>query len=74
MSYAVIEGLAIAAYAIGAGEAVIAVRGDDPAATARLESAVASAEEAGFVGPDMLGSGHDLTMSLRRYLGCGISR
>jgi NADH-quinone oxidoreductase subunit F len=67
--YAVIEGLAIAAYAIGAGEAVIAVRGDDPAATARLESAVASAEEAGFVGPDMLGSGHDLTMTVRPVRG-----
>ena len=67
--YAVIEGLAIAAYAIGAGEAVIAVRGDDPAATARLESAVASAEEAGFVGPDMLGSGHDLTMTVRPVQG-----
>jgi NADH:ubiquinone oxidoreductase subunit F (NADH-binding) len=67
--YAVIEGLAIAAYAIGAGEAVIAVRGDDPAAAARLESAVASAEEAGFVGPDMLGSGHDLTMTVRPVQG-----
>jgi NADH:ubiquinone oxidoreductase subunit F (NADH-binding) len=67
--YAVIEGVAIAAYAIGAGEAVIAIRGDDPAAAARLESAVASAEEAGFIGPDMLGSGHDLSVTVRPVQG-----
>jgi NADH:ubiquinone oxidoreductase subunit F (NADH-binding) len=67
--YAVIEGVAIAAYAISAGEAVIAIRADDPAAAARLEAAVASAEEAGFIGPDMLGSGHDLTVTVRPVQG-----
>jgi NADH:ubiquinone oxidoreductase subunit F (NADH-binding) len=67
--YAVIEGVAIAAYAISAGEAVIAVRADDPAAATRLEAAVASAEEAGFIGPDMLGSGHDLTVTVRPVQG-----
>jgi NADH:ubiquinone oxidoreductase subunit F (NADH-binding) len=67
--YAVIEGLAIAGYATNATEAVLAVRAEDTAATARLEAAVASAEEAGFVGPDMLGSGHDLTMTVRPVQG-----
>jgi NADH:ubiquinone oxidoreductase subunit F (NADH-binding) len=67
--YAVIEGLAIAAYAIGAGEAVIALRAGDAAAIARLEAAVAAAEEAGFVGPDMLDSGHDLAVTVRPVQG-----
>jgi NADH:ubiquinone oxidoreductase subunit F (NADH-binding) len=67
--YAVIEGLAIAAYAIGAGEAVIAVRAEDGPATARLEAAVAAAEEAALIGPDMLGSGHDLVVTVRPVQG-----
>ncbi|MDQ6794118.1 MAG: NADH-quinone oxidoreductase subunit F [Chloroflexota bacterium] len=67
--YAVIEGLAIAAFAIGASEAIIAVRAEDAAAIARLEAAVGAAEEAGFVGPDMLGSRTELTMTVRGVQG-----
>jgi NADH:ubiquinone oxidoreductase subunit F (NADH-binding) len=67
--YAVIEGLAIAGYATAAGDAVIAVRAEDTAAIARLENAIANAEEAGFVGPNMLDSGHDLTMTVRPVQG-----
>jgi NADH:ubiquinone oxidoreductase subunit F (NADH-binding) len=67
--YSVIEGLAIAAYAIGATEAVLAVRAEDTQAVARLEAAVAAAEEAGFLGPDMLDSGHDVAVTVRPIQG-----
>lgn len=67
--YAVIEGLAIAACAVGATEAIIAVRADDPALVARLETAVAAAEDAGYLGVDVLGSGHDVAVSVRTVQG-----
>jgi NADH:ubiquinone oxidoreductase subunit F (NADH-binding) len=67
--YAVIEGLAIAAFAIGAREAIIAVRAEDAAAIARLEAAVGAAEEAGFLGPDVLGSRMELTVTVRGVQG-----
>ncbi|HEY0444409.1 MAG TPA: NADH-ubiquinone oxidoreductase-F iron-sulfur binding region domain-containing protein [Candidatus Limnocylindrales bacterium] len=67
--YSVIEGLAIAAYAIGATEAVLAVRAEDVQAVQRLEAAVAAAEEAGFLGPDLLDSGHDLAVTIRPVQG-----
>ena len=48
--FAVIEGTAIAAYAIGATEAFIAVRGEQAEAVRRLEAAIAAAEPACSVG------------------------
>jgi len=67
--FAVVEGTAIAAFAIGATEAIIAVRTEATEAIRRLEAAIAAAEEAGFLGFDVLGSGHDLTMSVRPVQG-----
>ncbi len=67
--YSVIEGLAIAAFAIGAAEAILAVRAEDGEAIRRLEAGVAAAEEAGFLGPDLLDSGHDLTVTVRPVQG-----
>ncbi len=67
--YAVIEGLAIAAYAAGASEAIVAVRAGYGEAVRRLESAVAQAEDAGFIGSALLGSGHDLTIHVRTVQG-----
>ena len=67
--YAVIEGLAIAALAIDAGEAFIALRSDAGEAIRRLEAAIGAAEEAGFIGPDVLGSGRSLTVSVRPVQG-----
>jgi NADH:ubiquinone oxidoreductase subunit F (NADH-binding) len=45
------------------------VRADDPALVARLEAAVGAAEEAGFLGPDVLGSGHDVELTVRTVQG-----
>ena len=67
--FAVIEGATIAAFAIGASEAIIAVRADATEAIRRLGAAVAAAEEAGFIGFDVLGSGHDVTVSIRPVQG-----
>ncbi len=67
--WAVIEGLAIAAFATDATDAILAVRGDDPALVTLLEGAVLAAEEAGFLGDDVLGSGHRVTMTVRTVQG-----
>jgi NADH:ubiquinone oxidoreductase subunit F (NADH-binding) len=67
--YAVIEGAAIVAFAIGAGEVIIAVRSDATAAIRGLESAIGAAEEAGFIGFDILGSGHDVAVTIRPVQG-----
>jgi len=67
--FSVVEGTAIAAFAVGAGEAIIAVRSEATETIRRLELAIAGAEEAGFLGFDVLGSGHDLTISVRAVQG-----
>ena len=67
--FAVVEGTAIAAFAIGATEAIIAVRAEATETIRRLEAAVGAAEEAGYLGFDVLGSGHDLAMSVRPVQG-----
>jgi NADH:ubiquinone oxidoreductase subunit F (NADH-binding) len=67
--FAVVEGTAIAAFAIGATEAIIAVRAEATEAIRRLEAAIAAAEEAGFLGFDVLGSGHDLAITVRPVQG-----
>ena len=67
--WAVIEGAAIAAHAIGASEAIIAVRAEDAATIARLEGIIGAATDAGFVGADVLGSGHGIEVTVRGVQG-----
>jgi len=67
--WAVVEGLIIAAFSIGATEAILAVRAEDTALVARLEAAAAAAEEAGFAGDDVLGSGHRVAVTVRPVQG-----
>jgi NADH:ubiquinone oxidoreductase subunit F (NADH-binding) len=67
--FAVIEGAAIAAFSIGADEVIVAVRADATEAIRRLESAIGAAEEAGFLGFDILGSGYDLSVTVRPVQG-----
>ncbi|HWP62687.1 MAG TPA: NADH-ubiquinone oxidoreductase-F iron-sulfur binding region domain-containing protein [Candidatus Binatia bacterium] len=61
--YAVVEGAAIAAFAIGAREAIIAVRAEATEAGRALEAAIAAAEEAGYLGRDVFEPG--LTIRVR---------
>ena len=67
--FAIVEGVAIAALAIGATEAFIAVRAEDTAAIRSLEAAIAAASDAGFIGPDVPGVGHDIMVSVRPVQG-----
>lgn len=55
--HAVIEGMMIAARAIGADEGYVYVRAEYPLAVLRMRKAVKDAEEAGVLGDDIFGSG-----------------
>lgn len=67
--WAVVEGVAIAAFAVGAEDAFIAVRAEAIEAIRRLEAVVAAAEEANFIGQWMLGSNRSLTINVRPVQG-----
>jgi NADH:ubiquinone oxidoreductase subunit F (NADH-binding) len=67
--FGVVEGVAIAAFAIGADEAFIAVRAEATESIRRLEAAITAAEEAGFIGPGMLGTGRGPTIRVRTVQG-----
>ncbi|HOE26664.1 MAG TPA: NADH-ubiquinone oxidoreductase-F iron-sulfur binding region domain-containing protein [bacterium] len=72
--HTVLEGMAIAAYAIGASRGIVYVRAEYPLAVKRLAIAVRQAERRGFLGADILGSGFDFTVSLMEGAGafvCG---
>lgn len=58
--HAIVEGVALAAYAVGASRAFICVRAGYATALRRLQAAVALAESAGYIGYDALGTGFDL--------------
>ena len=72
--HAVLEGMAIAAYAIGANEGYIYVRAEYPLAIKRLEIAIKDAEENGLLGDNILGSNFSFRVYLRYGAGafvCG---
>ncbi len=72
----VLEGLIIGAYAIGASEGYIYVRAEYPLAVENINSAIRAAEEYGFLGKNILGSGFDFTVRVNRGGGafiCGES-
>ncbi|MGH2466464.1 MAG: complex I 51 kDa subunit family protein [Candidatus Limnocylindrales bacterium] len=63
--HAVVEGTALAAYAVGAEEAYIAVRADASAAADGLRAAIRVAEEAGYIGSDVTGRGSRVHVEVR---------
>jgi NADH-quinone oxidoreductase subunit F len=67
--YAVIEGVAIAAFAIGAETGWISVRSTATEAIRRLESAIEAATERNFIGEDALGSGRRIELEVRPVQG-----
>ncbi len=72
--FAVLEGMTIAAYAVGASRGYIYVRGEFHAAHRRLAGAVAAAREAGYLGERILGTDFTFDVELRRGAGayvCG---
>ena len=69
-----IEGMLIGAYAIGAKEAVVYVRAEYPLAIVRLTNAIKQAEEKGFLGNNILGTGFSCHMRIKAGAGafvCG---
>ena len=69
-----IEGMLIAAYAVGAQEGYIYVRAEYPLAIERLKLAIAQAEEAGFLGDNILGTDFCCRLHINRGAGafvCG---
>ncbi|MCY4019126.1 MAG: NADH-quinone oxidoreductase subunit NuoF [Chloroflexi bacterium] len=67
-----LEGIALAAYAVGTGKAYIFVRGEYPNATAILASAIREAEAAGALGEGIMGSDFALDIEIRRGAGAYI--
>ena len=69
-----IEGMLIGAYAIGAQEAVVYVRAEYPLAIVRLTNAIKQAEEKGYLGENLLGTGFSCKMRIKAGAGafvCG---
>ena len=67
--YAVVEGVAIAAFAISAEEAFITVRTTATEALRRLQAAVDAATSRNFIGDDVLGSGRRIEIEVRPVQG-----
>ena len=69
-----LEGIAIAAYAIGADEAYIYVRAEYPLAITRLRKAIKDAEERNYLGKNIMGSDFSLDIHIKEGAGafvCG---
>jgi len=69
-----IEGMALAAFAIGVSEAFIYVRAEKPLAGQRVKDAIAQAEAYGFLGGSILNSAFSLRIQVRMGAGafvCG---
>lgn len=69
-----IEGMMIAAYAVGAQEGYIYVRAEYPLAIGRLKLAIAQAEEKGLLGEHILGTDFSFRLHINRGAGafvCG---
>jgi NADH:ubiquinone oxidoreductase subunit F (NADH-binding)/(2Fe-2S) ferredoxin/Pyruvate/2-oxoacid:ferredoxin oxidoreductase delta subunit len=67
--HAVIEGMLIGSYAIGAHEGYVYVRAEYPIAVKRLTKAVADAEARGYLGKNVFGTGWEFNLHLK--LGAG---
>ena len=68
----VLEGLIIAAFAVGADHSYIYLRGEYPYAYKVMEWAIEEARQAGYLGQNILGSGFDCEVELRRGAGAYI--
>jgi NADH-quinone oxidoreductase subunit F len=70
----VLEGMLIAAYAIGAAKGIIYVRAEYPIAVEHVGRALAQAREKGLLGRDIVGTGFDFDIVVRKGAGafvCG---
>ena len=69
-----IEGMAIAGYAVGAKEGYIYVRAEYPLAISRLKKAIKDAMDCGLLGDDIMGTGFSFRLHINKGAGafvCG---
>ncbi len=69
-----LEGIAIASYGIGASKAIIYIRAEYPLAIERLIKAIADARQFGLMGKNIMDSGYDLEIVIKKGAGafvCG---
>jgi formate dehydrogenase iron-sulfur subunit len=72
--FMLIEGMAIAALAVGATQGVVYIRSEYPHAVATMNQAIGLAQAAGFLGENLLGSGRAFHLEVRKAAGayvCG---
>ena len=72
--HAVLEGMLIGAYGIGASEGFIYIRAEYPLAIQRLRTAIRQMEEYGLIGDDIMGSGFRFHIKIKEGAGafvCG---
>jgi NADH-quinone oxidoreductase subunit F len=70
--FAVVEAMTIAAFATGCSRGYLYIRGEYPEAEARVTAATGTARTAGLLGPNILGSGFDFDIEIRRGAGAYI--
>jgi len=70
--FAIVEGMTIAAFAVGAQKGYIYVRGEYPLAAERLHQALGVARAQNFLGEDILGRGLCFDIEVRRGAGAYI--
>lgn len=72
--HAVLEGMMVAGYAIGAQEGIIYIRAEYPLAVKRISIAIDQANQKGYLGKNILGSGFNYKVKIKQGAGafvCG---
>ncbi|MDR6976300.1 NADH-quinone oxidoreductase subunit F [Streptomyces sp. 3330] len=70
--YALVEAMTVAAYAVGAHQGYLYLRGEYPRALRRMQYAVDCARARGLLGDDILGQGYAFDIEIRRGAGAYI--
>lgn len=71
--YRILEGMVIAAFAMGIHEGFLYIRAEYPLALQRIRTALARMEEAGYLGRNIAGTGFDLKLSIVEGAGAFVS-
>jgi NADH-quinone oxidoreductase subunit F len=70
--HAIIEGMLIAAYALGAKEGYIVIKKEHDLVEERLRQAIQDAHQKGFLGENIQGSGFNFTIQIHRGAGAAV--
>jgi len=68
----ILEGMLIAAFAVGSNKGYIYIRGEYTRAAMILDESIQEASQAGYLGRNILGSGFDFSVEIRRGAGAYI--